>query len=69
MVTKETLIEDIVSQHPESVRFLFEKGIKCIECGEPAWGTLEENARRKGLDEAAIERLVQELNQWLVEHP
>lgn len=46
MVTRATLIEDLVSHHLESVRFLLEKELKCIECGEPAWGTLEENARQ-----------------------
>lgn len=30
---------------PASVNYLPKKGIKCIACGEPIWGTLEEAAR------------------------
>ncbi len=65
MVTKDITIEELVSRYPESVRFLLQRGIRCLECGEPAWGTLEENAQEKGYDAAALERLVRELNEWL----
>lgn len=62
-ITGNTLIEDLVEQLPESVSFLREKGIVCIVCGEPVWGTLAEVARQKGLSDEAIEAAVEELNQ------
>ena len=62
-ITKETTIEEIVYQSPPAVRYLREKGIRCIACGEPIWGTLEEAAREKGFDDAAIEGLVKELRE------
>lgn len=34
-ITKDITIEDLVEEIPESVRYLSEKGIKCIACGEP----------------------------------
>lgn len=40
MIEKTIFIEDLVREYPSSVRFLMEKGIKCIACGEPIWGTL-----------------------------
>ena len=61
-ITKETTIEEIVHQSAAAVRYLREKGIKCIACGEPSWGTLEEAARTKGFDDAAIDGFVKELN-------
>lgn len=61
MIQKETLIEDLIRAVPESVRFLMKKGIKCIACGEPFWGTLEEVARGKGFSCEQIEQFVQEL--------
>ena len=61
-ITKEIQIEDLVSQHPFSVRFLMEKGIRCIMCGEPIWGTLEEAAKEKNFSEAEIEAFVNEMN-------
>ena len=61
-ITKEILIEDLVERIPESVEYLMEKGIRCIRCGEPVWGTLEAAAKEKGFDEITIENFVTELN-------
>lgn len=61
-ITKEITIEELVEIIPESVRYLMEKGIKCIACGEPIWGTLEEAAKEKGFNENQIEEFVKDLN-------
>ncbi len=63
MITKDITIEDLVEDYPESVNYLSEKGIRCIKCGEPIWGTLEEACMEKGFDAAAIEQVVRELNE------
>jgi len=54
-ITKDISIEELVETVPESVRYLMEKGIKCIACGEPIWGTLEDAAKQKGFTEDDIE--------------
>lgn len=64
-INKNTTIEDIVSHYPHLVRVLMEKGITCIACGQPVWGTLEENAREKGLSDQEIDDLVDELNRMV----
>ncbi len=46
-VNKDVTIEELVIKYPDSVKFLMDKGIKCIACGEPVWGTLEENAKER----------------------
>lgn len=61
LLTKEIEIEDLVHHFPHSVRYLSEKGIRCIACGEPIWGTLEEAAIEKGFDQEQIEVFVNEL--------
>jgi methionine synthase II (cobalamin-independent) len=61
-ITKEIQIEDLVEQYPFSVRYLMEKGIRCIMCGEPIWGTLEEAAKEKKFSDAEIEAFVNEMN-------
>jgi methionine synthase II (cobalamin-independent) len=61
-ITKDIYIEDLVNHYAFSVRFLSEKGVKCIACGEPIWGTLEEAAKEKGFDDKGIQQLVKELN-------
>lgn len=60
-ISKDILIETLIEQVPESVKYLSEKGIQCIACGEPIWGTLEETAREKGFNDSEIEQLIVDL--------
>jgi len=60
-ITKDILIEELVNNYSFSVRFLMEKGIRCIMCGEPIWGTLEEAAHEKDFTEDEIDSFVQEM--------
>ena len=59
-ITASTLVEDIVQDFVWAVGWLAKKGIVCIQCGEPVWGTLAEAARRAGITD--IDSLVEELN-------
>jgi methionine synthase II (cobalamin-independent) len=61
-LSADTTIEELVSVLPASVTYLMEKGIKCIACGEPIWGTLEEAAREKGFGDDQVAEFVDELN-------
>jgi len=56
-------IEDLVNDYPYSVKYLSDKGIRCIACGEPIWGTLEEAALEKGFDREQIALFVKELSE------
>lgn len=60
-ITKNIEIEDLVRNYPFSIRYLADKGIKCIACGEPVWGTLEEAAKEKAFDDQEIDQIVLEL--------
>ena len=62
VVSPSTSIEDLVQWIPEGVGYLRDKGIRCIRCGEPIWGTLEEAAKQKGFSEEQIARFVADLN-------
>lgn len=59
-IERSTLIEEIVEKYPELVRPLRARGIVCIRCGEPIWGTLEQVAASKGIDN--VDAIVAELN-------
>jgi methionine synthase II (cobalamin-independent) len=61
-ITKAIEIEDLVRIMPESVVYLKEKGIRCLRCGEPIWGSLEEAAIDKGFNENDIDKFVTDLN-------
>ncbi len=64
-ITKDIYIEDLVELYPDSVDYLMKKGIRCLVCGEPIWGTLESAAKEKGFDESKINSFVNELNELL----
>jgi hypothetical protein len=62
-LTLDIEIEDLIRYYPLSAGFLIKKGVRCIRCGEPIWGTL-----RKLLEEDRIEdpsRLFNELKEYL----
>lgn len=65
MITKQIEIEDLVNEYPFSVRYLAEQGIRCIACGEPIWGTLEEAAKEKGFSDDKINDFITEMNQMI----
>lgn len=62
-ITKDIEIEDLVRIQPKAVSYLSDKGIRCLRCGEPIWGSLEEAAKEKGFDDEKIEVFVTELRQ------
>lgn len=67
-ITKDITIEELTESYSFSVDYLSKNGIRCIVCGEPIWGTLEEAAEEKGFNASDIERFVSELKQ-LAEQP
>ena len=64
-ISKDIEIEDLVRVLPQSVSYLREKGIRCLRCGEPIWGTLEEAAVEKGFNENDVDKFVEDLNSHL----
>ena len=61
-ITKDTEIEDLVKLIPNSVVYLMDKGIRCLRCGEPIWGTLESAAKEKGFSDRDIVNFIKDLN-------
>jgi len=62
-ITSTIQIEELVEILPEAISYLAKKEIRCIRCGEPIWGTLDEAARQKGFDDDEIKQFVQDLNE------
>ncbi|MBN2600946.1 MAG: DUF1858 domain-containing protein [Candidatus Marinimicrobia bacterium] len=60
MISRTSDIEDIVNDYPELIRPLKDYGIACIACGEPVWGTLEDLAKSKNIDD--IDKIIAEMN-------
>lgn len=64
-ISRETIIEDLVVACPDAITFLMEKGIRCLRCGEPIWGTLGEAMEEKDIPEQRQHDIIQELRQFL----
>ena len=62
MITKKMTIEELVTEVPDAVGYLMQKGIKCIACGEPIWETLESAAKNKGFSGEEVETFVRDLS-------
>ncbi len=62
-INRQILVEDLVREYPFASRFLSDRGLQCIICGEPVWGTLEELALDKNFTEQQISQLIADLKQ------
>ena len=62
MITKEITIEELVNEYPQSIKYLGDKGIRCIRCGEPIWGSVESAAKEKGFSDEENDIFVSDLN-------
>lgn len=60
-ITPDIYIEDLVNHYVFSINYLSRKGIRCIACGEPIWGTLKEAVYEKGFSEGDLEKFISEL--------
>ncbi len=59
-ITGNMTIEDVVRKYPQTVKVFMDFGIQAIVCGDPLWGTIEEEAERAGVKE--IDKLLEALN-------
>ncbi len=66
-ITVATPVEMLVTAHPAAIGFLAERGVLCVVCGEPFWGTLGELMAQKGLDADQSQEMVRELGTFLQE--
>jgi hypothetical protein len=62
-ITPDTRVEEIVEKHPRAVGWLVQRGVVCVACGEPFWGTLAELMAKKKIENP--DDLIQELNEYL----
>ncbi|MEO0096033.1 MAG: disulfide oxidoreductase [candidate division WOR-3 bacterium] len=60
MITKDTLIEEILGKSPEKARIFVEMGAPCLVCGEPFWGTVKELCEKYQVD---VDILLKRLNE------
>ncbi|MBD3287269.1 DUF1858 domain-containing protein [candidate division KSB1 bacterium] len=62
-ITFDTPVEDLALNHPKAVRFLTERGIRCIRCGEPLWCSVSELFEQDNAENPR--QLLNELNEFI----
>ena len=62
MITKDMIISDIITQHPETLSVFKEHNLDCYECQIADIETLEHGA---GVHKVAIDKLLDALNRSL----
>lgn len=62
MISKDTLIGELVYNHPEAAMLLVEEGIHCIGCGAANYETLEQGLLGHGKTEKEIEEMIKAMN-------
>jgi len=60
--TLDNTIEEIVLEKKEAVKYLMEKGIRCIRCGEPIWDKLKDVLTEKGFSTFEQQKILDEIN-------
>lgn len=63
IISRNTLIEDLVQKYPQLIRPLRAEGIICLACGEAVWGSLGDQALEKGLDN--LDEIVSKMNELI----
>jgi hypothetical protein len=62
-VEKTIFVEDMLTDFPESNQFFLDKGLRCLKCGEPYWGSLEEFLEDYNVEN--IDEMIDELNNYI----
>ncbi len=60
LITKDMLIEEVVTKYPQTVQVFVKHAIPALVCGDPVWGTVEEVVTENGGD---LEAILKELNE------
>jgi len=56
-------IEEVIEICPEAVKWLSERDVVCVVCGEPVWDSLGGVISKKGFSDEQALRLLKELKQ------
>lgn len=66
-VTKDMVISDVLKKYPDVAVVMLEHGLHCVGCHANVFDTIEAGCAVHGLDEAAAEKLVDEINAYIYE--
>ena len=69
MITKETLINDLLEKNPEVAEILMSYGLHCVGCHFSDLDTLEDGAMMHGMPDEEIGLMIKDVNKVVKEKP
>jgi hybrid cluster-associated redox disulfide protein len=61
-ITKDTIIADVIKDHPEAAKVFFENGFGCLGCAMAKHESIEQGAKAHGMDDKSIEKIIKDIN-------
>jgi hydroxylamine reductase len=68
LITKNMMIADVANSYPDVVPILLDNGLHCIGCGASEFETIEEGFYGHGLDDSEIDKIVEDINNYIKEN-
>lgn len=65
VLSKATILSEVVEQSPRTVELLSEYGLHCVNCFASTFDTLETGAQVHGMGNEEMEQMVDEINTQL----
>ncbi|MDP2974425.1 MAG: DUF1858 domain-containing protein [Candidatus Diapherotrites archaeon] len=62
-IERNTTLGEVVSNCPEAIPAMLEKGLHCVGCHVAGFETVEQGAKAHGMDEKEIDSLLKEMNE------
>ncbi len=62
IITKDTLISEILEKYPEAAEILIGYGLMCVGCPAAAIETIEQGALGHGLTKKSVKMILKDLN-------
>jgi len=61
-INKKMSIGEVVTKYPKSVGVMLKYGLHCVGCSVAAWESLDDGAKRHGLSDKDIDKMISEIN-------
>ncbi|HLC87526.1 MAG TPA: DUF1858 domain-containing protein [Patescibacteria group bacterium] len=62
VLTKDTILSEIVGESPRTAELLSEYGLHCVNCFASTFDTLETGAQVHGINNDELEQMIDEIN-------